>query len=150
VQIGGNSWRFAWPFVTTALPRFLSSARNARSRDPRDQHFLSRRQPITNQERSGKGSLMTRNNDLPEVIKNIPGLFEVEWPFLHLHTDARWKVSHFPADAIVRVEGRDGEARAIFALSDYVEASGRRDHSDLVLGRDYGQQYTRQAWHDEL
>lgn len=34
---------------------------------------------------------MTRNRDLPEVIKNIPGFFEGEWPFGHLHTDERWK-----------------------------------------------------------
>jgi hypothetical protein len=43
---------------------------------------------------------MARNNDLPEVIKNIPGFFEGEWPFIHLLTDERWKsFSHFVHNA---------------------------------------------------
>jgi hypothetical protein len=43
---------------------------------------------------------MTRNNDLPEVIKNIPGYLEGEWPYSHLHTDERWKAfSHFVHNA---------------------------------------------------
>jgi hypothetical protein len=43
---------------------------------------------------------MTRNHDLPEVIKNIPGFFEGEWPFIRIHEDERWKAfSHFAHNA---------------------------------------------------
>jgi hypothetical protein len=43
---------------------------------------------------------MTRNRDLPEVIKNIPGFFDGERPLIELHTDERWKaLLHFAHNA---------------------------------------------------
>lgn len=43
---------------------------------------------------------MTRNHDLPEAIKNIPGFFDGERPLIQLHTDERWKaLLHFAHNA---------------------------------------------------
>jgi hypothetical protein len=42
---------------------------------------------------------------------------------------------------IVQIEGRDDEGRPVYCLAGYLEASGWIDHSDLVLGRNYGGHY---------
>jgi hypothetical protein len=43
----------------------------------------------------------------------------------------------------------DRKGGPFYALPGYIEASGRRDHSDVILGRDYGGQYEAPIWRDE-
>jgi len=53
------------------------------------------------------------------------------------------------AGAIVRLKGRTDEGAVIYCLRDYVEASGRRDHSDVIFSRDYGGQYEAPIWRED-
>ncbi len=52
------------------------------------------------------------------------------------------------AGAIRQLE-TDREGCPVYALAGYAEASGRRDHSDVILGRDYGGQYEAPIWRDD-
>ena len=66
-----------------------------------------------------------------------------------------WRIMQIVASLIEasdvrRLEGRTDEGRPCYCASDYREDVGRRDHADVILGRDYGQQYTRPVWADEL
>jgi hypothetical protein len=52
--------------------------------------------------------------------------------------------------SIVRLD-TDLEGGPFYCLAGYAEASGRRDHSDVIFSRDYGrQQYSWPTWTDEL
>ena len=54
------------------------------------------------------------------------------------------------AGEIVKLEGRTDEGRAVYTLFGYVEPYERRDHSDMILGRDYGGFYESPLWRDDV
>jgi hypothetical protein len=59
-------------------------------------------------------------------------------------------VNKLVAAGAIRQLETDREGGPFYALPGYVEASGRRDHSDVTLGRDYGGQYEAPIWRDEI
>ena len=58
-------------------------------------------------------------------------------------------VKEFVAAGAIRQLETDREGGPFYALPGYIEASGRRDHSDVTLGRDYGGQYEAPIWRDD-
>jgi len=59
-------------------------------------------------------------------------------------------VKEFVAAGAIRQLETDREGCLVYVLAGYVEASGRRDNSDVILGRDYGGQYEAPIWRDEI
>ena len=59
-------------------------------------------------------------------------------------------VKEFVAAGAIRQLETDREGCPVYVLAGYVEASGRRDNSDVILSRDYGGQYEAPIWRDKI
>jgi hypothetical protein len=78
-------------------------------------------------------------HSLSELVHGIP---------LHKPLQIRLLVGALLRETVItRLEGRTDNGAPIYCLPGYVEASGRRDHDDQRLARDYGSQcYSSPAW----